>query len=290
MLMQQEVTIESGELRLSGVVHTPADLADGEQRPGFIVLHGFGSNKEAGNTVAPARLLCEWGYVVLRFDMRGCGSSDGEFGRVICLEQVEDTQSALAYLAGRADVAADRVGLLGSSFGAAVALYTGGIDARVAAVVSCSGWGNGQRKFRQQHSSPEAWARFTSMLVAGRAHRKRTGKSMMVSRYDIVPIPEHLRGHLSPNSVLEFPVETAQSMVDFCAEEVVAAIAPRPLLLLHAAEDSVTPTDQSIELFRRSQQPTELHILTDVDHFLLGEKNPRVRETLKSWLGRYCPV
>ena len=128
------------------------------------------------------------------------------------------------------------------------------------------------------------------MLADGRAHRERTGESMIVSRYDIVPIPEHLRKNVVKNSVQEFPVETAQSMFDFCAEEVVANIAPRPLLLLHAARDSVTPTEQSIELFRRAGQPTELHLLTDVDHFMLSESAVRAREILTSWLHRYCPV
>ena len=79
-------------------------------------------------------------------------------------------------------------------------------------------------------------------------------------------------------------------MFDFCADEVVGNIAPRPLLLLHAAKDSVTPTEQSIELFKRAGQPTELHLLTDVDHFLLSEDNRRAWEILQSWLARYCPL
>jgi hypothetical protein len=288
--MEQSVSFDSADgLKLSGTIHIPDDLEPGEQRPGFIVLHGFGSNSDAGNAIAPATMLCDWGYVTLRFDMRGCGKSDGEFGRIICLDQVEDTQHALSFFRDRPEVLEDRVGLIGSSFGAAVSLYTAGIDERAAAVVSAVAWGNGETKFRAQHSAPEAWARFTGMLVAGAAHRKRTGESMMVSRYDIVPIPEHLRGHLATNSVMEFPVETAQSMLDFRAEDVVGRIAPRPLLLMHAAKDSVCPSSQSIELFRRAGQPSELHLLADVDHFMFAEGNVRARDILSGWLGRYFP-
>jgi pimeloyl-ACP methyl ester carboxylesterase len=196
----------------------------------------------------------------------------------------------MSYLTERTEVDVTRIGLIGSSFGAAVGLYTGGIDGRVAAVVSASGWGNGETKFREQHATTEAWKKFTDMLCEGRAHRERTGESMMVSRYDIVPIPEHLRGHLSKKSVMEFPVETAQSMFDFRAEDVVDQIAPRPLLLMHAANDSVTPMEQSIELFRRAGQPAELHLLSGVDHFMFGEDNLRSREILKGWLDRYYPV
>ena len=67
------------------------------------------------------------------------------------------------------------------------------------------------------------------MLAEGKRHREQTGKSLMVPRYDIVPIPQHLRGHLSENSVLEFPAETAQSMFDFRADDVIGKISPRPV-------------------------------------------------------------
>src|SRR5438105_15059334 len=289
-MTEEAVTFPSAGLKLSGVVHVPSGMRPGEKRAAFLVLHGFGSNKTSSNTMQPTKVLNELGYVVLRFDMRGCGESEGEFGRVICLEQVEDTRNALTFLAQHPSVDPSRIGLIGSSFGGAVAIYTGGVDARVAAVISNGGWGNGERKFRGQHKSPQEWARFTDMLKEGREHRAKTGKSLMVPRYEIVPIPAHLRHNLASNSIEMFPAETAQSMFDFRADDVVGRIAPRPLLLLHASNDSVTPTEQSIELFKRAGQPTELHLISDADHFMFGEGNTRVWDLLRGWLAEYFPA
>lgn len=288
--MEQRVTFESEGLKLSGIVRVPDDLAPGERRPAFLMLHGFGSNKTSANAVGPANMFCDMGYITLRFDMRGCGESEGESGRIICLEQVEDTKSAITYMARRADVDAARIGLLGSSFGAAVAVYTAGVDQRAAGVISSGGWGDGERKFRGQHPTPEAWKKFTDMLEEGKRHFAATGESLMVDRFDIVPIPEHLRNNLTKNSVTQFPAETAQSMFDFRADEVVGNIAPRPLLLLHSSQDSVTPTEQSIEMFKHAGEPTDLHLFADTDHFMFAENNLRVHEIVKSWLAKFLPV
>jgi pimeloyl-ACP methyl ester carboxylesterase len=297
--MKEEVVgFVSAGLRLHGVLGVPDGIRPSEKRAAFLVLHGFGSNSESPTTITPARVLGEFGFVTLRFDMRGCGKSEGEFGRVICLEQVEDTGNALDFLAKHSAVDPDRIGVIGSSFGGAVGVYAGGTNPRVAAVVSNGGWGHGERKFRGQHPTPEAWAKFTKMLEEGRAHRARTGKSLMVPRYDIVPIPSHVEQNLqkqnvrmlAPNSVEMFPAETAQSMYDFRAEEVVGMIAPRPLLLIHAAKDSVTPTEQSIEMFKCAGQPTELHLFSGLDHFLFAEKSTRVWNVLRNWLDNYFPA
>src|SRR5438552_14416417 len=186
-MTEQAVTFPSAGLKLSGVVHVPRGLKPSERRAAFLVLHGFGSNKTSSNTMQPTKVLSDLGYVVLRFDMRGCGESEGEFGRVICLEQVEDTRNALTFLAQHPAVDPQRIGLIGSSFGGAVAIYTGGVDERVAAVISNGGWGDGERKFRGQHPTPQAWKKFTDMLDKGRGHRAKFGKPLMVPRYDIVP-------------------------------------------------------------------------------------------------------
>ena len=111
--------------------------------------------------------------------------------------------------------------MIGSSFGAAIAVYVCGVDKRVAAAISSGGWGDGERKFRGQHPGEAAWKKFTDMLAEGKRHREKTGESLMVPRYDIVPIPEHLRGHLAQNSIQMFTAETAQSMFDFRADDVI---------------------------------------------------------------------
>jgi dipeptidyl aminopeptidase/acylaminoacyl peptidase len=295
---EQKLDFTSAGLKLSGIVHVPDDVGKGERRPAFLVLHGFGSNKNSGSAQRPAEVLAKFGYVALRFDMRGCGDSEGEHARVICLEQVEDTRNALTALAQHPAVDPDRIAVVGTSFGGAVAVFAGGTDTRLAAVVSNGGWGDGERKFRGQHPTAEAWAKFTAMLAEGRRHRERTGKSLMVPRYDIVPIPQHVRDNLEQQnvqmfpagSIEMFPAETAQSMFDFRADDVVGKIAPRPLLLLHSASDSVTPTEQSIELFKRAHQPAELHLFSGLDHFMFSENSTRVWAVMRDWLERYFPA
>ena len=89
---------------------------------------------------------------------------------------------------------------------------------------------------------------------------------------------------------MEFPIDTAQSIYDFRPDDVIPAIAPRPVLFLHASVDSVTPTSESIAMFQIARPPAELHLFTGVDHFMLGERNARVQDTLAGWLRMHFPA
>jgi pimeloyl-ACP methyl ester carboxylesterase len=287
--MQERVHIDSAGLKLSAVLHLPEGHQPGQKHPAIIVVHGFGANKDAGNVTVPTSLYVQWGYIALRVDMRGCGESEGTPGHVLCTDQVEDVRNAISYLAQRPEVMADRIALSGTSFGGAVVLYTAGVDTRVAAVISAGGWGNGERKLEGQHPTPGAWDKFKRMLQEGREQKAKTGTTMMVHRFDIVPIPPHLRGGLPATAVMQFPVDTAQSIFDFRPDDVIPQIAPRPVLFLHAAPDSVTPTSESVAMFQRAKPPAELHLFNGVDHFMLSENNPRVNALLQAWLGNYFP-
>ena len=289
-MTEQKISFVSKDANLVGIVRLPKDLQHNEKRPAIVVLHGFGSNKSAENVLGPCAVLESLGYITLRFDFLGCGESDGTRGNLICMDQVHNTQDAVSFLSSHPQVKADQIALMGSSFGAAVAVYTGAIDTRVAATISSGGWGHGERKFKGQHPTPEAWDKFTSMLQRGKEHFEKTGQSLMVPRMDIVPIPPGLKRQIVPGSLQEFTAETAQSMFDFKAEEVVSQISPRPLLLLHSSVDSVTPTEQSLEMFKRAGKPTDLHLFADTDHFMLAEGNQRVWNIVKDWLHQYLPI
>jgi dipeptidyl aminopeptidase/acylaminoacyl peptidase len=283
------VQFTSAGLKLAGLLHLPSDYRKGERRPAFLVLHGFGSRKDSDGMRIAAELYASLGYVALRFDFRGCGESEGARGRVICLEQVDDARAALEFLMDRPEVDARRIGVYGHSFGAAVAVYAAGVEPRFAACVSSGGWGDGVKKFRKQHESPQAWAKFQAMLEEGRKRAKR-GESMMVPRFEIVPIKPELRHHLAPGSILEFPFEVVESMLAFRANEVVGKIAPRPLLLIHPASDTVTPTEQSVDLFMHAGQPTDLHLVAGTDHFIFNEGNRLVVNLVRDWLAQHLPV
>jgi uncharacterized protein len=286
--MEERVSIPSGGLKLAGILTRPHQGSAGKQAA-MIVLHGFGSNKSGGVSEAAAKFFASLGYITLRFDMRGCGESEGTRGKVICLEQVDDTRNALTWLAAQAGVDANRIGVFGHSFGAAVAIYAAGVDPRIAATISSGGWGDGPKKFRKQHESPEAWKKFTDMMTEGK-RRLALGESMMVPRYDIVPIQPGLRNNLAPGSITEFPYEVVESMYNFKANEMVGKIAPRPLLLLHPSVDTVTPTEQSIDLFAHAGQPTDLHLVAGTDHFIMSEGNTLVLELVRHWLAKHHPV
>ena len=287
---EKTISFHSQGLILAGVLRWPAGFKAGERRPALVVLHGFGSNKGAENVLGPCAEIEAMGYITLRFDMPGCGDSEGPRGHLICMEQVQATLDAVSFMSAEPSVQTNAIGLIGSSFGAAVAVYAGAVDPRIAGVISSGGWGHGENKFRGQHASPEAWAQFTDMLAKGRAHREKTGTSLMVPRMQIVPLPPGLKRQLVPGSLQEFTAETAQSMFDFRAEDVVHQMSPRPLMLLHSSVDSVTPTEQSLALFAKAKMPTDLHLFGDTDHFMLAEGNQRVWNVVRDWLFKYLPL
>jgi len=55
--MERNVSFRSGGLKLSAVLRIPNGMQQGERRPAFVVLHGFGSTKDAGNVIKPTEML-----------------------------------------------------------------------------------------------------------------------------------------------------------------------------------------------------------------------------------------
>ena len=289
-MAETKVTFQSGAFKLAGTVRVPDGVKPGEKRPAFIVMHGFGSNSSSSNVLEPCKMFENLGYVTLRIDMPGCGESEGPRGNLICLEQVQAASDALTFLAKNPNVEGDRIGMIGSSFGAAIAVYVCGVDKRVAAAISSGGWGDGERKFRGQHPGEAAWKKFTDMLAEGKRHREKTGKSLMVPRYDIVPIPQHLRGHLAQNSILSSPPRPRRACTT--SAPMTSSATPRVVRSCCSTRrsTSVTPTEQSIEMFKRASQPCDLHLFAETDHFMFSESNARVRSVIYDWLEKYLPV
>src|SRR5205823_11269817 len=89
------------------------------------------------------RALNAAGYVVLNFDYKGWGDSEGPKTRLAPYSRVADAQAALTFLAAQPEVEAGRLGLYGTSYGGATVVWAAAVDLRVACTVSVVGIGHG---------------------------------------------------------------------------------------------------------------------------------------------------
>jgi len=235
-----------------------------------------------------ARALEGAGYVALRFDFRGCGQSDGAKGSVICMEEVDDLRRAIDFLDPQPSVDRARIGVIGASLGGSVAMYVAATDERVKLCAANGAVGNGERRFRFQYRDDEDWDIFLAKLDEAKRVKAATGRPLILNRFEIVHIPEHNRAGLPPGAVMEFTAETALSMLEFSPEDVVAEIAPRPLLLIHPREDAVVPSSESEALAKAAGATSELHIIESQNHF--GSGDPTLTRITLDWLARHLPI
>ena len=139
MITVHELTLifNSGQLQLEGCLHLPA--ADGGEIPGVVLCHPhplYGGSMHNNVVFAVCGALNAAGIAALRFNFRGVGASTGRFddGK----GEQDDARAALDVLAGRKEIDAGRLGLMGYSFGGTVALAMGKDEARVKALAAVS--------------------------------------------------------------------------------------------------------------------------------------------------------
>jgi len=145
--MLKPVTFYSEGVKLAGDLFLPADIKPGERRAGIVLCHGY-TGVRSIYLPDNARVLAEAGYVVLTFDYKGWGDSDGAKTRLAPYSRVADVQAALTFMGAQPEVDAARLGIYGTSYGGATVVFVAAIDPRVKCVVSVVGIGNGARWMR----------------------------------------------------------------------------------------------------------------------------------------------
>lgn len=94
-------------------------MSAGRKAPTVVVLHGVKKNRT--DVLRAALVLRRAGFNVLVFDGRGHGDSEGRFVTYGFFER-RDVESAIEWLAGEKKIDRNRVGIVGKSMGAAIAL------------------------------------------------------------------------------------------------------------------------------------------------------------------------
>lgn len=269
-MRQRSARFFSERMLLDGDVYLPDDLEPGERRPAVIVTSGYQGLKDI-HPVRFARALVPLGFVCLAFDYRGFGQSEGERGRLVPQDQVQDVHAAVSYLESLPEVDTDRMGLLGWALGGGVAIGAAAEDARVHAVATVNAIGDGARALRWLHDD-SSWRALCDHLAEDRRQRALRGRSEEVHPFDVVRLDQVTRRYVNAELYKAagfgrgVTLESVDLLLRFRPEAVVHCIAPRPLLLIHGADNHLHNPDESRRLYAAAGEPAELVLLDGVGH------------------------
>lgn len=195
----------------------------GPGAPAVILVHGF---KTSRAEMAPwARFLHEAGYAVLLFDMRASGRSEGRF---VGLGATEPFDIRAAVTAAQKRLEPSAVAVLGISLGAGAAILAAADDEAIRAVIADSAWTDQEFLLARQ----------SSVLVGP------------------VTVPLAPYGIALTNALVGADVRRARPL------EAIARIAPRPVLLIHSADDdnATTPPGGARALYAAAREPRVLWV------------------------------
>jgi pimeloyl-ACP methyl ester carboxylesterase len=126
----ETVTIPGLGFNIAGTITKPAKVSG--PAPALILIAGSGPT-DRDETVAGipifghlARDLVDAGFIVVRYDKRGVGQSGGRAESATIADFAEDARTVLLWLEKRKDVDKDRIGVVGHSEGALVAMLLAG--------------------------------------------------------------------------------------------------------------------------------------------------------------------
>lgn len=142
---EEEVAFDSAPgVRLAGTLTLPPGKGP---FPAVVLITGSGP-QDRNETLAghqPFLVLADHltrkGLAVLRFDDRGVGKSTGGFAAATSSDFAVDAEAAAAFLRGRPEIAAGKVGLLGHSEGGMIAPMVAAKDPKIAFLVLLAGPG-----------------------------------------------------------------------------------------------------------------------------------------------------
>jgi alpha/beta superfamily hydrolase len=135
-MKQARVSFPSGELFLEGILAIPEGAGP---FPAVIVCHPhplYGGSMDNNVVYSLFEALTQASLASLKFNFRGVGGSQGEFGQGI--GEQEDVEAALSFISTVKGVNSKRIGLAGYSAGAGFALPVGLNDVRIKAMAAVS--------------------------------------------------------------------------------------------------------------------------------------------------------
>lgn len=273
--MRSDVSFLSGGQTCRGWFYR-AEGAAAAPKPAIVMSHGITAVKEQHLAPYAQRFAAE-GFNVLVFDYRFLGASDGEpRGHIDPHLQHGDIRAALSWVGAQPGVDADRIGLWGTSFSGGHALFVGAFDPRVKVIVVQV------PALNLPHSlinliTREIFSGLLRTLVDDRAVREAGGAGASLPVVNGPGKPAFLASadayawftasaETAPAWRNSISLESLARVIEYIPDAVIELIAPKPLLMQVAANDSLVPVNLARQAFYRAGEPKKLEVY-ECGHF-----------------------
>lgn len=194
----------------------------------LLYLHGVGDCKIDG--IRFAKLFHQRNFHVFLFDSRRHGESGGSYCTYGYYER-SDLSKLIDYLSGRKDIDLGKIGMFGTSMGAAVALQSAALDPRVSAVVA-------------ENS-------FATLRTIFDDYQKR-----------IIKLPFHYLRNIV--------IKRSEYLANFKARDVSPLESVKniriPLLFIYGSEDHLISYRYSVRLYEAANEPKSLFPIEKAKH------------------------
>ncbi len=230
-----KLTVRSQGLELAGYLAEPPPKGGGAPPPGLVLCHGFptlpGGAAGSAQTypVFANRLAAETGWLVLTFNFRGTGASEGDFS---LRGWLADVGAAVDRLLAQG---VSGVWLAGSSTGGALALCWAAADERVRGVAALAA-----------PATFDVWAAQPRRLLE---HSRELGV-------------------ISDRSFPADVDAWGRELAEVRPLDAVARIPPRPMLIMHGTDDDTVPLADARTLATAVDGRADLRLIEGAGHRL----------------------
>lgn len=227
------------------------ELPEGEPRAYALLAHCFTCSEDVHAATLISRALAGRGIAVLRFDLTGLGSSEGDLANTSFSSNVDDLIKAADYLRER--FRAPSI-LIGHSLGGAAALVAADRIEEVRAVATIGAPSNTSGLRLQRIGTEGA----VSVAIADRRFRVRKQFLDDIDEQHLEAVLAHLR---------------------------------KALLFMHSPRDEIVDIEHARRLFEAARHPKSFVSLDDADHLLSRWRDADYAAgVLSSWAARYAGI
>jgi len=247
------VTFKSKGQQIVGMLHSP----NRKKSPAIILCHGFSGSKTTPRGYLFPRIsreLCKKGFIVLRFDFRGCGDSEGKSEDYSYKTQLEDLGTGLDFLEKNPKVDKNRIGVLGHSVAGATVVIKAKEDERIKCLVCLA-----SNVFLKERLSDDE---IKNIKRNGFFYNEERGLKVGIKFWK--------------------DIERIDNTINYVTEINV------PILIVHGNADEVIPYSESKELYKNANEPKKLDIIKEANHsFTVENHRKKVINSTIEWFNKW---